>query len=85
MTEPARLHPDTMLSKSDLCARAGICHNTVTRLISREENPLPAVRIPGTRIVRIRWGDFQEWLEPYNDAARIDGRALLRESLGKAS
>ncbi len=81
MTEPAPLHPDTMLRKKQLCDRANVSPNSVTRWINREINPLPAKRIPGTREVRIRWGDFQAWLEPYNNVERIDGRALVLERL----
>ncbi len=52
MTEPARLHPDTLLRKSQLCELANISPNFLTKVIHREHNPLPVRRFPGSTMIR---------------------------------
>ena len=58
------IHVDQMLSVEQVAEILCVHGNTVRRYINRENRPLPARWVPGTRTVRVRWGDLSEWLEP---------------------
>lgn len=65
-----RRNPDAaLLTIPQVCTALGVGEKAVRQWINRKVDPLPAVRLPGFRGVRIRKSDLDTWvdsLKPFN-------------------
>lgn len=54
---------EPLLTAEEIAARLGVAVSWVRdRCRERAESPIPCIRFPGSRLVRFKWSEVEEWL-----------------------